>query len=343
MATHNESRRKFIERTASVTAGAAVLGGAAFASAQEEGPAARRKPVGDPEVPLEIILLGTGSPGIVMDERRGGACEVIMAYGEPLLFDLGHLAVHNLIEAGLHPNDVRYVFFTHTYHYDHFCDFAGFAQIRALRRVPQKKPAGPAAEGPGQRPGARPAQRRGPGAGPLLVYGPADTKERIDLVLQQVFAEDIRAQNLVRRDAVKVHVTDEGVACQTEKWTVTSTHVKHGPNALGYRIDAGGKSVAVSGDVAQPSEDPGAARRIVGFPCESMERLAEGVDVFIIDACGRHSTPKELAATVVRANPKKVVLTHVQNTASAVVYRDEMKRVYEGEIVIAENLMRIQV
>lgn len=343
MHTRNESRRKFFGQMASVTAGAAVLGGAAHGSAQEESPAARREPIGDPDVPLEIILLGTGSPGIVMDERRGGACEVIVAYGEPLLFDLGHLAVHNLVEAGLHPNDIRYVFFTHTYHYDHFCDFAGFAQIRALRRVPPKRPAGPAAERPGPRPGARPPQRRGPGAGPLLVHGPADTKERIDLVLQQVFAEDIRAQNLVRRDAVKVHMADEGVACQTEKWTVTSTHVKHGPNALGYRIDAGGKSVAISGDVAEPSQDPGAARRIVGFPCESMERLAEGTDVFIIDACGRHSTPKELAAAVVRANPKRVVLTHVQNTASGIIYRDEMRKIYEGEIVIAENQKRIQV
>jgi len=340
MHAHNESRRKFMGQMASVTAGAAVLAGTAHGSAQEESPAARREPIGDPDVPLEIILLGTGSPGIVMDERRGGACELIMAYGEPLLFDLGHLAVHNLVEAGLHPNDIRYLFFTHTYHYDHFCDFAGFAQIRALRRVPPRRPA---AEGPGRRPGARPTQRRGGGAGPLLVYGPADTKERIDLVLQQVFAEDVRAQNLVRRDAVKVHLADEGVACQTEKWTVTSTRVKHGPSALGYRIDAGGKSVAISGDVAEPSEDLGAARRIVGFPCESMECLAEGVDVFIIDACDRHSTPKELAAAVVRANPKRVVLTHVQNTASAVVYRDEMKRVYEGEVIIAENQKRIHV
>ena len=65
--------------------------------------------------------------------------------------------------------------------------------------------------------------------------------------------------------------------------------------------------------------------------------------MFIIDACGRHSTPKELAAAVVRANPKKVVLTHVQNTASAVVYRDEMKKVYEGEVIIAENQKRIRV
>jgi ribonuclease BN (tRNA processing enzyme) len=142
-----------------------------------------------------------------------------------------------------------------------------------------------------------------------------------------------------------VQVADEGIARQAKKWKVTSTHVKHGPNALGYRIDAGGKSVAISGDVAEAAETEGVGpvRYIAGFPCESIERLAKGTDLFIIDACGKHNTPEKLAAAVVRANPRKVVLTHVQNTASAIIYRDKMKKVYEGEVIIAKNLMRIRV
>jgi len=101
------------------------------------------------------------------------------------------------------------------------------------------------------------------------------------------------------------------------------------------------KSVAITGDVAQPSEtQPG---RIVGFPCESIERLAQGVDLFIMDACGKHSSPEELAAGAVRANPKKVVLTHVQNTESGLTYQEAMRKVFKGEVIIAENLMRIRV
>jgi len=370
MPEHNQSRRKFFGQMASLSAGAAVLGQAVQeAAAQEEkAPIVHRKPAGDPEVPLEVILLGTGSPGISLEEQRGGACEVVLVYGEPLLFDLGHLGLTHLVQAGLHPCDIRHLFFTHTYHYDHFCDFDGFVQVRVMPRVPGQGRSPGMAQRPGSRPakvggqgtGARPGERRGQrpdaaamrrprrGAGPLFVYGPADTKDRIDLVLRQVYAEDIRAKNLVRRDAVKVRLADEGVVCETEQWKVTSTHVKHGPNALGYRIDAGGKSVAISGDVAEPVEAPenarpGPVRYIAGFPCESIERLAAGVDLFIIDACARHNTPKELAAAVVRTNPKKVVLTHVQSTASAIVYRDEIKNVYQGEIIIAENLKRIRV
>lgn len=273
----------------------------------------------------------------------GGACEVVLAYGEPLLFDLGHLGLTHLVQAGLHPNDIRRVFFTHTYHYDHFCDFDGFMQIRALRRTPLQRRNIQTRQRRPQKSRGESGRQFGGGAGPLYVYGPADTKERIDLVLRQVYSEDIRVQNLVRRDAVKVQVANEGVACQAEKWKVTSTHVKHGPNALGYRIDAGGKSVAISGDVAEAVRDLGGGSRIVGFPCESIERLAKGTDLFIIDACGRHNTPEKLAAAVVRANPRKVVLTHVQNTASAVIYRDKMKKVYEGEVIIAKNLVRIRV
>ena len=354
MPTNNHNRRRFLGRMASVSAGiGTVLGRATFASAQKRGLPPRSEPIGDPNIPLEVILLGTGSPGIVLDEQRGGACEIVMAYGEPLLFDLGHLGLTHLVKTGLHPGDIRHLFFTHTYHYDHFCDFDGFVQIRVMPRVPQQgrnqgtaqRPGATPGERGGQRPGAAAMRRPTRGAGPLFVYGPADTKERIDIVLRQVYAEDIRAQNLVRRDAVKVQVVDEGIAYETEKWKVTSTHVKHGPNALGYRIDAGGKSVAISGDVAEAAETEGIGpvRYVAGFPCESIERLAKGTDVFIIDACGRHNTPEKLAAAVVRTNPKKVVLTHVQNTASAIVYRDKMKKVYEGEVIIAKNLMRIRV
>lgn len=344
MRTNNQNRRQFLSRMASASAGVgAVLGRATFASARQKGLAPRSEPIGDPEVPLEVIFLGTGSPGIALDEQRGGACEVVLAYGEPLLFDLGHLGLTHLVQAGLHPNDIRRVFFTHTYHYDHFCDFDGFMQIRALRRTPLQKPNTQTRQRRPQKSGGESGRQFGRGAGPLYVYGPADTKERIDLVLRQVYSEDIRAQNLVRRDAVKVKLANEGVVCQAEKWKVTSTHVKHGPNALGYRIDAGGKSVAISGDVAEAAEGVGPVRYIAGFPCESIERLAKGTDLFIIDACGKHNTPEKLAAAVVRANPRKVVLTHVQNTASAIIYRDKMKKLYEGEVIIAKNLMRIRV
>ena len=344
MPTNNQNRRQFLSRMASASAGVgAVLGRATFASTRQKGLAPRSEPIGDPQVPLEVILLGTGSPGIALDEQRGGACEVVLAYGEPLLFDLGHLGLTHLVQAGLHPNDIRRVFFTHTYHYDHFCDFDGFMQIRALRRTPPQRPNTQTRQRRPQKSGGESGRQFGGGAGPLYVYGPADTKERIDLVLRQVYSEDIRAQNLVRREIVKVQLTNEGVASQAEKWKVTSTHVKHGPNALGYRIDAGGKSVAISGDVAEAVRDSGGGSRIVGFPCESIERLAKGTDLFIIDACGKHNTPEKLAAAVVRANPRKVVLTHVQNTASAIIYRDKMKKVYEGEVIIAKNLMRIRV
>ncbi|MCX7015350.1 MAG: hypothetical protein NTW86_22825, partial [Candidatus Sumerlaeota bacterium] len=123
--------------------------------------------------------------------------------------------------------------------------------------------------------------------------------------------------------------------------------VKHGPNALGYRIDIvsqGGaveKSVAISGDVAAPAED--GSGRITGFPCESIERLAKGADLFIMDACGKHSSPEELAAAAVRAHPRKVALTHVQNTPSGLVYQEAMRKVFQGEVVVAENQMRLAV
>jgi len=314
MKTHDADRRNFCKQVVTLGVG---LGAALTATAQSPAPktqsAVTTRGGGDPDVPLEVLFRGTGSPGLDLNERRGGACEIIFAHGEPLLFDLGHLGLANLAQAGFHPADIQRLFFTHTYHYDHFADFEGFAMTRNLQR-------GPA---------------------PLHVYGPADTADRINLVLRQVYAEDIRAQNLVRFDTVKIHHVDNGVAFQTPKLTVTTVHVKHGPNALGYRIDAGGKSVTISGDIAEPQSGPG--RRIAGFPCESIEKLASGTDLFIMDACPMHSSPEEIAAAAARAKPKKVVLTHVRDTVSAKACREVVQKMFGGEVVIAENLMRIRV
>jgi ribonuclease BN (tRNA processing enzyme) len=267
----------------------------------------------DPAVPLEILFLGTGSPGIDLAECRGGACEIVFAQREPLLFDLGHLGLAHLLQAGLHPADIRHLFFTHTYHYDHFCDFAGFIMCRTLQRD----------------------------AGPLQVYGPADTRERVSLLLSQVYAEDIRAQNLIRRNLIQFHTLDKDTPVQNAQWTVRAVHVKHGPNALGFRVEAGGRSVTISGDIAEPQAGPG--RRIAGFPCESIEQLAQGSDVFIMDACPMHSTPQAIGEAAVRAKPKKVILTHVRDGASGQECRKVVQQIFGGEVAVAENLSRVRV
>ena len=312
MKTHESGRRKFCKQIVALGVG---LGAAHAATGQnpQTQPAVKTRGGGSPDIPLEVLFLGTGSPGLDLNERRGGACEIIFAHGEPLLFDLGHLGLANLAQAGIHPADIQHLFFTHTYHYDHFSDFDGFVMTRTLQR----------------------------GSAPLQVYGPADTADRINLVLRQVYSEDIRAQNLVRQDTVKVHHVDNGVAVQTPKWTVTTVHVKHGPNALGYRIDAGDKSITISGDIAEAQ--PSLGRRIAGFPCESIEKLASGTDLFIMDACPMHSSPEEIGAAAARAKPKKVILTHVRDTASARACREIVQQAFSGEVVVAENLMRIQV
>ena len=359
MQKHNPDRRRFFRNILTLGAGA-VVGGIEQVTAQDNAGAGPPRRLGDPKVPLEVVLLGTGSPGIEPDEPRGGTCEVVYAFGEPLLFDMGHLGLQHLIEAGLHPLDIRHLFFTHTFHYDHYCDFGAFVQVRALPRTPTVRPNSgsrqatprrtPQPGGPGDPAPGGPGNARGRGGGrgggwrgggPLFVYGPADTEERINLTLRGVYAEDNRAQGLVRRSAVKVNVADEGMVYETDRVKVTSTHVKHGPHGLGYRIDAGGKSIAISGDIAEPGQ--GGVRGIVGFPCQSIEDLARDADLFIIDACPRHSPPKEIAAAIERTQPKKVLLTHVQNRAIAAGYRDEVKKVYRGEVVIAENLMRVAV
>lgn len=309
----DSDRRQFCKNVIALGAG---LGASALTNqglTAESQPTPRRQGQSDPGIPLEVVFLGTGSPGIDLAESRGGACEIVFAHGEPLLFDLGHLGLAHLLQAGLHPADIRHLFFTHTFHYDHFCDFAGFIMCRTLHR----------------------------NTAPLHIYGPADTENRIDVLLRQVFAEDIRAQNLLRQKLIQFHTLDKDTPVENPKWTVNAVHVKHGPHALGYRIDAGGQSVAISGDIAEAQGSPG--RRIAGFPCESIEALARGSDLFIMDACPMHSSPQAVGEAAARTKPRKVVLTHVRDTASAREYKKTVQQIYGGEVIIAENLLRMRV
>ena len=93
---------------------------------------------------------------------------------------------------------------------------------------------------------------------------------------------------------------------------LSAVRVRHEPvvDAVAYRVDTPRGSVVVSGDTRA---------------CETLERLAEGCDVFVCEACypellpkdhdpkivDYHTTPFEVGQIAKRANVKTVVLTHL--------------------------------
>lgn len=115
-----------------------------------------------------------------------------------------------------------------------------------------------------------------------------------------------------------------GVVYDSGGVTIRAIPVLHGTWkwAFGYRIDAAGRSIVISGDTR---------------PCEALEAAARGVDLLIHEVYPAahlaqesrpggddwirymrafHTSDRELGALAARALPKQLVLYHVTNRGS---------------------------
>jgi ribonuclease Z len=275
-----------------------------------------------PSDSLTVILLGTGG-GPPVNLQQYGASILVEAGGERLLFDCGRGATMRLTQVGVPIGTISRLFLTHL-HSDH------------VIQLPDLLLAGWAA-------GRRTI--------PLEVWGPAGTRDMMDH-MQQAFAFDIHT----RRDMdekfpaagirVVSHDITEGVVYSEHGVKVTAFLVDHGPvqPAFGYRVDFGGRSVALSGDTRVS---------------ENLIRFVQGVDVLVhegidpdamrnranppspaaLDAIIAHHTTAEQAGEVFsRVKPRLAVFSHAPNSDRMISLA---RRTYAGPLVGAEDLLTI--
>ncbi len=70
-----------------------------------------------------VYILGAGTP--TPTPARFGSSYVVQIGDEYLMFDCGPAATHKLVQAGLRPTQIDYLFFTH-HHFDHDVDYPCF-------------------------------------------------------------------------------------------------------------------------------------------------------------------------------------------------------------------------
>lgn len=125
-------------------------------------------------------------------------------------------------------------------------------------------------------------------------------------------------------------------------FTLTMMRVRHGiVPALALRVDVGDKSVVISGDTNNENK--------------VLEKLSNNADLFIAHhaipehaqgyATQLHMSPSIIADVAKNAQVKKVVLTHRMNRTRGVEQRSLkiIKSVYVGEVIFAEDGMRIKI
>jgi len=271
-----------------------------------------------------VVLLGTGTP--IPDPERSGPSLAIVVNGSPYLFDAGPGVVRRAVAAAVRDSipalrvaSLRYLFITHL-HSDHTL---GLPDVMLTPAIMHRKV-------------------------PLNVYGPVGTQAMVNGILR-AYREDIdlRIHGLERGDSnayrMLVHDVKPGLVYRDSNVTVTAFRVAHGSwrSALGYRIDARGRSIVVSGDTG---------------PTEAIVDACHGCDVLVhevyskkgfdrLDSANRkyhstfHTSALELGDIATRAKPKLLVLTHILffgETGNEILA--EARSRFAGNVVLGTDL-----
>ena len=283
---------------------------------------------------MKITLLGTGNPAPSL--KRMGPGYMVAIDGDVIVLDHGPGSHHRLLETGTKATDVTHVFFSHL-HYDHFVDFPRLLLTRwdhGAARIPE-----------------------------LQVYGPRPIRDLIEKLIGPagVFGPDIEARtkwdaslHVYRarggaeprpRPAPEVRELGKEDVVETDRWRVRVAEVPHAQpylTCLALRLDTDSGSLVYSGDTG---------------PSKALEKLAQGCDVLIhmcanisgsVDnAATRAGTSGHLEAahTAAAAGAGCLVVSHIYDQFDRPGVRErviaEMARVYDGVIVLGEDLMQL--
>jgi ribonuclease Z len=307
---HLPSRRIIVVALALLVARSALA-----PDARAQGPTAIRDAI-------RVTLLGTGTPRPFMD--RFGPSILVEAGNEKLIVDVGRGAMQRLFQLGVSYADITGVLLTHL-HSDHTVGLPDLWLTGWLISNRTK---------------------------PLELWGPAGTR-KMAAALQSAYSFDLDIR--VRDDKVPAeggrlvaHDISEQVVFDRGGVKVTSFLVDHGlvRPALGYRVDAGGHSVVLSGDTRYSpnliAHAKGADLLIHEVGAASAQQMSSDPHTRTIIA--HHTTPQDAARVFNTVRPKLAVFSHiVLRGATADDALRTTRLTYHGLLELGEDLMRFHV
>lgn len=253
---------------------------------------------------MKLTVLGSGTT--VPSIKRSAPAYLLEANNKKILLDSGEGAKRRLAEAGKNLNDIDYIFYTHT-HVDHVSELPA---ILWGSKYPTN------------------SRTRD-----LLIFGPKGFKKFFKKMLQAFWPQFKEAAgyavNITELKNKKVEI--DGLTIKTKSLDEQGNTIAK--NSIGYRIEYEGKAFVYTGDV--------------GYN-EDVVKLAKKADALLIDSAvaqpmDGHLTPAQAGELASQAKVKKLVLTHFYPAVERIDILGEAKKTFSGEIVLAEDLMEIEI
>ena len=284
-----------------------------------------------------VHVLGAGTP--TPTPTRFGSSFVVSTGDDRLMIDCGPAATQKLVQAGLWPTDVDYLFFTH-HHFDHDVDYPCFLLCRWDQSIGKENR--------------------------LQVFGPTLTERLTHRILDErdgAFAHDwiarvnhpLSQQVYVNRGGVLPRKPPDvlakdigpGKVYSGADWEVSAApaeHVQPYLDSLAYRVDTPGGSIVFTGDTQ---------------PCDSVRDLARDADVMLCMCWDDQERMEETgesggqcgttgaAELAQAAGVKTLALVHVGPHLSQHPNMEkgigDVKRIYDGRLIFADELMSFEV
>ena len=249
-------------------------------------------------IDLQVLGSGTSAPSA---DRSCAAYAFRTADGLGLL-DCGPGTVRRLAEAGIDTNDIRWILLTHR-HVDHCADLA---PLLFWWHAPES---------------GRTL--------PLEIHGPVETVRYWE-GLRRIYGDWI-----VPACPVEVREWSCGEFRLGEGTAVRTAPTAHSTPTVAYRIEAGGASLAFSGDTG---------------PCDAVADLAKGADLFVLECAlpeemrvPTHMTPSDCGRMAAAAGCGHLLLTHFYPPVERVDIPALCRAHYRGPVTLAKDLLRARI
>lgn len=235
--------------------------------------------------------------------RRCSPCIAVRAGKAVALLDTGPGSLRKLLEAGISFSDVTAVHYTHT-HVDHVSDLTQFLFASRYDESPRTTPL--TLTGP---PGFKDFYQR-----LLNLYGNQIVSDKYELTIEELDRDERRFPD----------------------YSLIARPMHHMVPATGYRIeDENGASLAYTGDTDY---------------CEGVLELAKDADVLIIEAAlppdyelEGHLRPQDAGRIAAEAGAGTLVITHLYPVCDRYDTETEVRKSYQGHVLIAEDLLRFEI